>query len=102
VSTYVSIGRNIGDEPMRAESWRDFRAAVAAVLEDNVGRLVSETVGRGYYGGAAEDTAVVVAEGSPALLARDDLERRLAILARRYGQESIALTIGEPTFVPAS
>lgn len=95
MSTYVSIGRNVGDEPMSAEMWRDFRTAVEAAVTRFAGPLVSATTGTGWYQGVSEETAVYVGAADESYRLIDALD----VLRTRFGQESIAVTWGVVRFV---
>jgi hypothetical protein len=90
---YVTIGRNIGLEPMSTEKWRAFRAATRAVLAASVGLPAFELSGPGgQWEGAAEEAAVfVVLQPEPCLA---ELRQDLLHLATDYGQEAIALAWG--------
>lgn len=96
----VSIGRCVGDVPMPDGRWSAFQDAVRFALSgcestvfvdgaSSVGRWCDEATGSEV----SEDSATWVAEcGRPELLAE-----LLAVLAGQYGQDAIALTVGETT-----
>jgi hypothetical protein len=90
---FVTIGRNVGMEPMSRQKWRSFRQATRLVLDATVGSPDFEIVGfGGRWGGVAEMAAVFVVLGTVTRL--DLLMERLKELAASYGQEAIALAIG--------
>jgi hypothetical protein len=94
-TAYISIGRNVQGTPMPSEQWENFKGALRVVAESH-GTGVTYTGGIGRYEGKTEETylvAVSLFEGDT--INRNDLRN----LAQYYGQESIALTIGEPEFV---
>lgn len=94
----IGIGRSVKDGPMDTRTWEEFRSAVDAALHDRKLHPVFYGVGVGEYEGVREDSATwVIAEYSDAQLTliRLDLTR----LARYYGQDSIALTVGETEFL---
>jgi hypothetical protein len=95
VSTYVSIGRNVDGVRMRSQRWESFRLATLEAVEQHAGPVVASAEGIGRYNGEVEGTFVVVgaAYGGYAL------ERALGKLAAEYGQESIAVTYGSPSFI---
>lgn len=107
----IGIGRAIG-RPAAAtlgdalgnltpSAWTDFQSAVLATLASVGAHVHSHTVGAGIDEvGAREDCATFVASVPSASV--PELAGWLAHLARIYGQRSIALTIGETTFVEAA
>jgi len=118
MAVYVSIGRNVGDQPMNAERWEAFRNETRRVVDTLAGPWVTSATGTGRFAGTLEETYVVVSDGSrldqgfnPVGEDDDgeplgwwevrtrDLYAALGTLAAQYGQESIAVTIGEPEFV---
>lgn len=94
-STYVSIGRNIGDEPMSADAWRDFRAATVDAVETFAGPVVSETEGTGRGPWGTEQCAIIVGASAPSIPTGVEfgLYSTLARLARRFGQDAIAVGV---------
>lgn len=65
----VSIGRNIGDEPMRLREWVGFVEAILSRLECFGLEVLSlprgDATGQmGCWGGRYEDSAVFIAEGN--------------------------------------
>ena len=113
MSVYVTIGRNVGDEPMSDDQWEAFRLSTYQVVENLAGDVVTSAEGIGRYEGQTEATYVVVADGSRIADTADlgrvgdgwweartrDLYAALGALGAQYGQESIAVTIAEPEFV---
>jgi hypothetical protein len=94
-STYVSIGRNIGGEPMGLAQWEDFRSAVYDAVAQYAGPVVTSAEGVGIYEGERETTYVVVG----ATYGGHHLWVTLQDLAREFEQDSIALTCGTTDFV---
>lgn len=92
----VSIGRNIGDEPMDAEQWLRFRGRVydAVALRDFV--VVFEGEGTGTYEGQREPSFTLVATGKNNRIT--GLYYAMEDLASEFGQKSIALTTGNTSF----
>lgn len=99
-TVYVSIGRNIGGEPMPDDDWANFKADVVDRLA-GYGDLVTVAEGMGVYDGVREATAIfaLVVDGD---LDTDRLRGDLARLARLYRQECIALAITPVEFVAAA
>lgn len=99
--TYVlSIGRNVGNEPMSEPAWRTFKASLGDTCEAFGLSIVFKGEGEGIYEGESEQSYTVVATGA----IRSDgsplsFSASLKILARTFRQEAIALTQGETTFV---
>lgn len=104
-SVYVSIGRNVGAEPMAKTQWDSFRGDVKHVLIGYGLQLVSDTVGDGFWADSHEDAAVIVAAGDLSAWGLEQnqraLEDRIAVLAKSYGQDAIAVAYAEPRFVNA-
>lgn len=88
----VSIGRNVGDEPMSNERWIDFKLSVCSLFPQ---RIFTGT-GIGEYEGTKEESFSVIA---PAPTEVWFLRGVLRALAREYGQECIALSIAEPEMI---
>lgn len=106
MSTYVTIGRNVGDKPMSDVQWEAFQRDIRVTLAFACGELYSWTQGRGYWEGNTEDTAIIVAPSPRSahtnIPAGRSLLHNLGQLARIYGQEAILVTIAEPVFVAAN
>jgi hypothetical protein len=91
----VSIGRNVGDEPMSDERWYDFRSALLDELDlYSGGNIHFQGQGTGIYAGTVEQsfTAVATVENPVGLY------HTLAELAHAFDQDSIALTTGNTSF----
>lgn len=95
----IGIGRNVGRLPMDQASWQAFQEAVLGVAAP-VGPLVFAGTGNGEHDGVVEEsfTVMVRLNGDPDL-AR--IREELARLAQRFGQDSIALTLGNGSHVSA-
>lgn len=96
-SVVVSIGRNIGDDPMRDDDWKTFKAEVYDVVAE-FSPVVFYGQGIGIYKDTAEDSYTVIAEVNN-LSGWARLHDRLAKLAKQYGQDSIAITLGDTEFI---
>lgn len=94
----VSIGRNIGDQPMSSDQWSAFRFALLDVLDK--GEHLFTTSGRSHSRWGDEDSLTVAVdvleEQIPAI------RSALAQLAADYQQQTIALTIADPEFISAT
>lgn len=103
-SVMVTIGRNVGNVPMSDETWDSFQNDVSAALYANVANddsWLETSTGWGEWDGVRETNARL------ALLAADTshvdtLRATLATLAAKYGQDAVALAIGESELVGAS
>jgi len=100
MNTYtVSIGRNVADIPMGDDMWADFIKNVCDTLHpyrvDN-GSWVEFHTGHGEYGDTREDSAMVTLLSDRILADWEliSLRATLMVVARHYGQECVALTIG--------
>lgn len=100
ITAVVGIGRNIGERPMAREVWSRFRRQVEGALYNLGFTVYFAGVGEGVFEGNEEQSATFVAGGSLADVPR--LRLSLHTLARSFGQESIALTVGETEFVGGS
>lgn len=105
VTVYVTIGRDVGGKPMPAQSWADFQLDVRGTLQSADLDIVTEAYGIGRWGDVVEDCHIVVAVGplgpldGGLLVAR--LYDQLGMLAERYQQEAIALSVTTTAFVTA-
>jgi len=95
---FVTIGRNLGLEPMSPPKWWAFRGSVRAALGATVGEPSFEIAGPGgRWHGQAESSAVYIVlrptEGF------DRLRRVLINLATDFGQQSIAIATGRSELV---
>lgn len=99
--TYVvSIGRNIGSEPMSATEWSNFQRSLVATLEAYGLAVVFKGEGEGIYEDEREDSFTLIAVGELSLRSSPlSFNASLATLAREYRQEAIAVVKGETTFV---
>lgn len=93
----VTIGRNVGDEPMEATEWLEFREKVATAILRHGFTVLTEAVGEGFWEGDVEDSAIWVftGEGTEYLL-----HNELGHLAYAYGQDAIAWQkVDRPQFI---
>ena len=98
VAITVSIGRNVRVagkiEPMPINRWTRFVAGVEWLVEVHAqGTRFTTAYGRGEWDGVEEESVVVTGEVAASRI--DEVIRPwLAYLAREYGQDAIALTVG--------
>lgn len=90
----VSIGRGSGTGPLSDDDWSIFRALTESTLRDYCDTLyVTDAVCVGSWDGVEEESRTWVArwdyEEAPSALVGT-----LALLARHYGQDAIAVTTG--------
>ena len=99
VTVTISIGRGIGDSPMSARKWREFRADVRGALHSAGGTLyVDSAKSIGEWEGVREESATFVAGDIPA----DNvpaLMDHMREFCERYDQDAIAFTVGETYLV---
>lgn len=95
-TAYITIGRNIGQDPLPIQFWGDFKRETALTAQI-FGEVVTDAEGRGVYGTIYEDT-YILAVSLWQNADEDELGRALDILAGKYHQDSIVLTVGEPQF----
>lgn len=91
-SVVIGIGRNIGSIPMHDRAWTLFRADLRACLSE----VVADVHGHTTESDWGEEQSYWLAGLAVSLPV---LEGGLADLARRYGQEAIALTTGTTRLV---
>lgn len=107
----ISIGRNNGTlnpvpivkpgESLPEATWRAFMHEIL-VAASQAGLVKHFTgVGTGVYEGAMEEswTAIYSADLDDEEI--DSLSRSLALIGFRYGQDSVAVTVGETAFASA-
>ncbi len=108
MTTVVSIGRNVGGEPMSPGRWRAFRHETQYAVERYTGPVVfsgegigswTTTDGEGNEVRETEQAATIIGAGDPTAGEISDLRHHLAILAAEYRQEAIAAVSGVTTFV---
>lgn len=102
----VTIGRNVGlpdhdlgqkGQPLHEGDWFTFRVHVRDLVAEAAEAVYTVADAAGEWQGEAEDSFLVVAEVPERRLER--LEHRLERAAGLFGQECIALTVGETRFV---
>lgn len=99
VTVTVSIGRGAHErqEPLDRIEWSAFRLAVGRLLDVDGTVFVDGAASTGEWDGRAEESATFVAEYPQHALA--SLRAGLRWLAKEYGQQAIALTVGRTEFV---
>ncbi len=106
----VTIGRNVGKEPMLSARWRQFRERVSnallvvAAIDDQIIDAIDVTTGHdGEWNSISEDMARVTLRVSHPLSkdAMQKLHIRLGNLATAYRQECVALTVGTSELIDA-
>jgi hypothetical protein len=99
----VTIGRNIGGSdavPMADHLWQEFRALTGSTLANLLAPDFSASYdGVGEWDGVKEDSTLFVASGVTSTATSETLRLVLETLARKFGQDAIALTIGQTELV---
>jgi hypothetical protein len=90
----ISIGRNIGTEPMDDILWEYFVDDVLKLINKHGGEVYTIAYGGGAWDGVSEESAVIVFAG-----AAEEFADELSMLASSYGQEAIGLLSGESSLV---
>lgn len=93
----ITIGRNVGDEPMSADRWSEFTTSVRNALERHGAEVWTSAAYTGSWEGASEDSHVFL--GGAEALDGHELRRELGALAGEYGQEAIGLNVGPAELV---
>ena len=98
---WISIGRNVGAEPMRRGDWEAFQDATERYILRRRAAILTSVVGRGDWEGEPEETCLYLIQISGAEVAT--LRSALAYLARVYGQDGIGFVggIGTDTYIGA-
>ena len=93
----VSIGRNVGPNPLSSRDWSRFLNDASDVIR-NQGESPEFHYGTGMWDGIREESAHITVYRD---VRPDDyaIRQGLSRLARHYGQDAIALTISEPILV---
>jgi hypothetical protein len=99
----VTIGRNIGGSdavPMADHLWQEFRALTGSTLANLLAPDFSASYdGVGEWDGAPEESTLFVASGVTSTTTSETLRLVLETLARKFGQDAIALTVGTTELV---
>lgn len=94
----VSIGRNVGDEPMSTEEWLLFKHEVRDSMNIASAVVYAEAEGQGEWEGVGEETCVwifsVVSD-----MRKEELRHELADLSDYFQQDAIAWLEGETEFL---
>jgi len=89
---WISIGRNVGDDPATLSVWADFQADARSVFAREHAAIVAEVDGHSTWNGQSEATHLFLvslrADSVPTL------RTRLSHLASKYGQDAIGLVGG--------
>lgn len=98
----VTIGRNIGDEPMSDKLWAEFRGDIEFTLNNYDVPLsdrytMDALTAAGRYGDISEESATYVFAADVRTIA--NIRPQLIKLARHYSQECIALVIGNTELI---
>lgn len=90
----VTIGRNVGENPMTDGPWAEFKFEARSLLVAVGGTLYVDGAEHvGEWDGIREDNCTYVAALTN--VPRDALTRAYRRLARKYKQDAIAVTYGE-------
>lgn len=97
---YVSIGRNVGEEPMSDDAWRNFRISVEECIMDNERAVVADTYapGTSRWGDMNEECLVLVWFDIAQQLS-DKTQALLAEIATEFKQEAIAWAVVDTQFI---
>jgi len=102
----ITIGRNIGSKPMSDFMWAAFKEIIKVYLEESFDskgtNLVEVHEGTGSRAGIEETSAKLTVATSFLNVTQKQLHQltmQLATIAAIYGQDAIAMTVGESTLV---
>lgn len=101
----VSIGRNVKSVPMDITRWQEFQTVVMNACKEYAEQVVFSGCGVGSWEGNTEESFTVIAtrkyakSWATSVMNYESLKQDLAMAAHRFGQDSIALTCGDPEFV---
>lgn len=97
----VSVGGSVKSVPMSADTWRTLQASVRNALANTVGPIAFATLGHSTWEGISE-RSYVASVLQPRLDQLDALRSRLRQLADAYGQDAVALTVGNSSLLGPS
>lgn len=100
----VTIGRNVGQDPLPQDRWNEFIADTRAAVESAVSDIWVATPYRGSWDGVPEDAFVFYGPvvGTLANTPQERaLKQRLSVLAGYYGQQAIGVSVGFSELVEA-
>lgn len=100
----ISVGRNIGSNPMDISRWQACQQEILEVARLYGGAIFFQGCGQAAYIDVQEESFTVIGAlrgGSSPIgtMNAHDMEQDLEVVAHRFEQEAIALTFGEPKFV---
>ena len=95
----VTIGRNVGDEPLPAAAWNDYTADTRRAVEAVTVDLWAVAPYRGSWEGQPEDAVILYGSLIDVDGVVEALRQRLATLATYYGQQAIGLSVGSSELV---
>lgn len=96
----VTIGRNVGDEPMSPSSWNNFIFDTRKAFLQSAEDVWAGALYTGGWNGHSEDAYILYGPSkSESAAAVTILRQTLAILATKYGQDAIGLSVGEGELV---
>jgi hypothetical protein len=98
----VTIGRNVGDDPLPAEAWNDYVAATRRAFDAATSERWAIAPYRGSWEGVHEDAMIYFGALIDDPNAATALRVILANLAGYYGQETVGLAIGTSELVEAT
>lgn len=107
-SLTITIGRNIGTEPMDEIRWRAFKLHIVAMAMNTMpdtDRLLFSFTGQNEWNGIAEESFMVQVVGTfnhPADVTSARLEETLGFPAYWWEQDAIAFSIGKSTLATQS
>ncbi len=107
MNVIISIGRNIGNEPMDDSRWASFCLKTHEIAQRHCTHIYFSGQGAGVFEGVVEESFTVIGEFVsntdivPGLTNSTDIVDELGRLAKAYGQEAIAVTFGTPIFAGA-
>lgn len=93
----VTIGRNVGDEPMDLDTWNQYASSVRGLVE-GYANLWTVTPYKGSWNGTDEQAMIYYGPVSE-LVDLDRLRVGLSNLATYYQQDGIGLSVGESELV---
>ncbi len=99
VTVSIGQGAHASQEALSIAEWQEFRRLVGTLLSEVVDGTVhvNGALGRGEWKGVPEVSATFVADVPQGTLGT--IRAGLKFLAKAYGQECIALTLGHTEFV---
>lgn len=95
-SISITIGRNVGDQPMNEKRWSMFKNEITSQITGLNMEITVSNTGIGEWDGIKEENFIAkgIREKPFADDETDRLAKNLSVLSAKYGQDAIAYSVG--------